>query len=302
MNIAELHKSTKNDHYWDDLLLGVTGAYKHAQINKLLDQFFPPECESILDIGCGSCETIIKYGNKLKASTIACMDYDDQLIEKMKKLFSGYPIDWHVNDIFDLKNMDKTFNLVLLLDVLHEIYSFYGRSNRDIQKQIDHTAGQSYVENSIKNISTIVDSKGAIIITDNILCDHNNIITVQAKTDLVINAVNYFSDHYPSRKIQINFSNENIFKISAHNFCILLTQYNKIKNKNWKRWDVEKYEIHQYMTLSEYREMLTNIGFKIFYVTGIPEPALQEWEQDFQIIDGMNVFPHKRITLLAIKQ
>jgi len=301
MDIADIHKSSKNDPYWNDLLSGTTGAYKHAQIDKLLSNFFPSECDSIIDIGCGSCETVLKYGKQLNAKTIACSDYDKILIEKMKTLFQDYPIKWHVNDIFDLKKIKKNYNLVFLLDMLHEIYSFYGRPDRDIMKEIDHSKGLSFVEKAIFNIKEIVAVGGGIIITDNVLYEQNVPLTIQAKTSQVMKALNYFSEKYTSKKIQITFSNERIFKIKAHDFCILLTQYNKIKNKNWERWNVEKLEIHQYMTLRDFQEMFSNIKFQLYHIIGTPSSALNEWQQDFKIIDGINDFPHKRITLLAIK-
>lgn len=301
MDISASHKQLKIENYWDDLVHGTTGQYKENAIDRLLAEHFPPLCTSILDIGCGTCDLIIKYGNQLNANRLFCADYDENIINQMKLSYPDARINWHVADIFQLENWSERFELVFLLDMLHEIYSFYGRHDRNLNQPIDHQLGQKYVKDAICNIASITKSGGAVVITDNVLCPENIDLKVQIKNPDALNAINYLFKHYPTRQFDV-LINDDILSIKSHDFCVLLTQYNKIKQEQWERWNVERFETHQYMTLEEYEKMFAELDFIVHAIVGTPKVAYDEWSTDFKILDGLSEIPDKRITLLALKR
>jgi hypothetical protein len=75
-----------------------------------------------------------------------------------------------------------------------------------------------------------------------------------------------------------------------------------VKTENWSRFAVERFEIHQYMTLAEYQALFGRLGFVVHAEIGTPRDAQTEWRADFELLDGLAQLPEKRITLLAIKQ
>lgn len=303
MEISETHKKSKIEAYWEDLSEGSTTAYKTKTIEHLIKNFFSPQCNSILDIGSGgNCDHILKYKKILGATKLACLDYDEKIIDKMKEQFPNEGIKWKVADIFDLKKFKERFDLIFLLDMLHEVYSFYGRSSGNRNESIDNERGLEYVIRAITNVSGMVNPSGGIIITDDILPEENNPVKLKLRSEEVSRTVDYFLGNYPSRKFDGISRQKDIITINAQDLSVLLTQYNKIKNKNWERWEVERLEQHQYMTAKQYKETFANLGFQTNMIVETPGYVQKEWNNDFEIIGGLKDFPPKRVTLLSIKQ
>lgn len=301
-NISSDHKNSKNPDYWNDLISGTTSQYKEAVMAKLIAEHFKKQADVLVDIGCGTCETILKYGKQLKAQKLICIDYDAKIIEQMKTLHHDKPIEFRVADIFDLSSFKERIDLVFFMDMLHEIYSFYGRPDKNLQTPVDHSLGQKYVKQAVANIAEKIAPLGGIIITDNVLCEENVDVTVRLKRPEIVETIKYFFENYTTRKFNFRWESKDQIVMNSRDFCILLTQYNKIKNKNWVRWGTERYEIHQYMTLSEYHQMFQDLGFKLHAVVSTPLETAREWDEDFQMLAGFKKIPEKRITLLAVKE
>jgi hypothetical protein len=302
MDIHEKHKDSKNNDYWDNLVAGNTGQYKTNVLKKLVKQHFSKKCSRILDVGVGTSEEILKYKDIFNAEKIVCVDYDAKIIELMRSKHNDSSIEWKVADIFNIDESINNFDFVLLFDMLHEIYSFYGRPNKDISLPVDHNIGQDFVKKALKNVSQLITPQGGLSITDNVVATENKTVRIKMMNAHIVSTVNFFFENYPSKKIEHTFLKDDIIEINSKDLCILLTQYNKIKNHNMTRWNVEKLEIHQYMTIEEYKAFFNEIGFKVHYTVETPEENLLEWRNDFSILDGLEKFPSKRITLLAIKE
>jgi SAM-dependent methyltransferase len=300
-DIAAEHKDVKTGAYWDNLVGGGTAAYKERRIDELLRRHRPERVESMIDIGCGTCELLFRYKAELGAQSLVCMDYDPGVIAFLKGKYPGEAVDWVVADVFELGRSDKRFDLVFLLDMVHEVYSFYGRADRDVEQPVDHALGLGAVGRLLDNVAEATRPGGAVIITDNVLSEEDKDVTVRLKSPKVIQTVKYFLEHYPTRRITADFARPDEMVINARDFCILLTQYNKIKAENWDRWNVEKMEIHQYFSLSEYEAEFGKRGFQVHAFVETPADALEEWSADFEMVEGLPALPPKRITLLAKK-
>jgi hypothetical protein len=141
---------------------------------------------------------------------------------------------------------------------------------------------------------------GAIAITDNVLTPTNPRVQVRVKPPALA-AVQRFLAEYPSRLMKVTWPEPDVLDIDAHDFCILTTQYNKVKKGDEARWAVEQLEIHQYMSEQELRDTFAELGFEMHCVVGIPDDARAEWNEDFEMLSGLPGLPDKRITLVAIR-
>ena len=56
------------------------------------------------------------------------------------------------------------------------------------------------------------------------------------------------------------------------------------------------------MTERQYRETFAELGFKTQMIVETPSYVKEEWNRDFEIIEGLKDFPPKRVTLLAVKE
>ncbi|WOJ89508.1 methyltransferase domain-containing protein [Methylocapsa polymorpha] len=301
MEISQDHKIRKKEGYWSNLVEGETGIYKAEAIDELISQHFPDHCDAVLDVGCGTSVIAQTLRKRLGASRMVFMDYDPAVIEEMRKRVNDPTVEWKVGDIFNIGAWEDRFDLILLLDMIHEVYSFYGRPVRDVNVEIDHVRGQQAVYDALFQVARLVKLGGGIIITDNALSPERVPLRIRLRNAKVIKAVSKFLDEYPSRRIAVRWHADDEFSIDSHDFCILLTQYNKIKAGNMDRWNVEKCEIHQYMTIAEYNNLFGHLGFTLYSLVGTPEGASEEWNEDFKVIAGLSAIPEKRISLLAVK-
>lgn len=290
------HKKIKSQEYWDDLTSSPTKIYKEKAIRRLCDKYLKIIPNSILEFGCGSSDILKRFSERFNVNILMAVDYDKNVVDKLSKVNNG--ILYKCVDILDLK-IDEKFDLVILLDIIHEVYSFNGKVEGGAL--IDHQSGVNAILKAFDNVFKIVSSKGGFILTDDLLCEENTTIRVLMKNIKVYEAVKYFLSNYPSRTIGVRFINNMEFLINSRDFCILLTQYNKIKKQYFDRWAIEKNEIHQYFTLSEYKTIFESSGFEFHAEVGTPRENLEEWKDDFKIVEGLGDFPNKRISILAIK-
>ena len=302
MDIADSHKENKKASYWDDLTGGTTSQYKEKVMEALIREHYSISGGKLLDVGCGTCETILKYSGIFGARSLTCLDYDPKVLEKMKLKLPGGGIIWKVADVFEIGGWAERFDLVFFMDMLHEIYSFYGRRGGNVQSAVDHTSGKEHVVTAVTNISRLVNRGGGIIITDDVLCPEDVPLRVLIRNRAAREAAEHFLSDYPSRRIAHSFQPDGVLSINSRDFCVLLTQYNKIKRKDMDRWNVERFEVHQYMTPGEYEDLFNRLGFYPHAIVGTPAAAMREWEEDFTVLEGLPGLPQKRITLLAVRR
>jgi SAM-dependent methyltransferase len=299
-HISSDHQGAKKDSYWENLTAGGTAAYKERQIDLLLSQFGPKTIQSILDIGCGTCDLIFRYQDALRVPSVTCLDYDPKVIDQLRNKYPDRKVDWVVGDVFALSKSNQKFDLIFLLDMIHEVYSFYGRIDPRIDCQVDHARGLEAVGRLLDNVAAACSVGGAIVITDNILCEQNHSVLVRMKSPKTVETVRYFFENYPTKKIDHCFEGADLLRLNSRDFCILLTQYNKIRDGLWDRWNVEKMEIHQYFCQSEYIREFERRGFTLHLVPETPPETATEWAGDFEVLEGLSDLPPKRVTLLAL--
>lgn len=299
MDASQTHQSLKQKRYWETLTTRETHGYREVVLNRLLAEAFPTGCRTILEIGAGTDILIQRIGNTLGATELHCADYDASKVEEMQ---ASHPsIHWRQLDALTIDSFQPAPDLILLMDMAHEVYSFHGRPNKDPQAKVSHSLGIASIKTMIGNLSAILAPGGAIAITDNVLCEENGNVIVRCRNAAARTAIELFFKDYQTKEIDGRFLDAQCFTIKARDLCILLTQYNKIKTKDWERWAIERMEIHQYLSLEEFRSLFKEFGLFLTAEVGTPEGAWQEWNEDFEVLEGLDALPPKRISLLARK-
>jgi len=301
MELTQAHKSRKQDAYWENLVQGETALYKAQALDALVAAHGPSAVDSLLDIGCGTSDIALHYLDALGGRRLVGLDYDAAVVEAAARRYDDPRLEWRQADIFELGSSGDRFDLVFMLDMLHEVYSFYGRPNRDVAEPIDHRLGQDAARRALAQVAAVVAPGGGIVITDNVLCPDDVPVAVRILNPAARQSVDAFLDEYPARCMAHRWRDADTLELGSHDFCILLTQYNKLKQADPARWNVEKLEIHQYMTVGEYERCFGELGFALHATVGTPPDASAEWAGDFRIESGMPGLPDKRITLLAVK-
>lgn len=301
MELTQTHKSRKRDAYWQNLVQGETARYKARALDALIAAHAPSRVDGLLDIGCGTSEIALHYLDTLGGRRMVGLDYDAAVVEAAARRHDDPRLEWRQADIFELSGSGDRFDLVFMLDMLHEVYSFCGRPNRNVAEPIDHGLGQDAARRALAQVAAVVAPGGGIVITDNVLCPDDVPVAVQVLNPSARQAVETFLDEYPARRIAHRWDGPDLLELRSHDLCILLTQYNKLKPADRTRWNVEKLEIHQYMTVEEYRQCFGGLGFVLHASVGTPPDAGAEWNADFRMLSGLPALPDKRITLLAVK-
>lgn len=296
---TETHKNRKREEYWADLVGGGTAAYKMGVLERLLEGGPPAPGGDILDVGAGTSDASNFVRRFVPEARVVRCDYDATVIEAAAEACDDPDVEFRVADIFEVGNWTDQFSIVLFLDMLHEVYSFVGRSD-GLDSPIDHGLGQDAVRRALASVSRLVRPGGVIVITDNVLCEYTGNVEVRVDPDVRAAVVRFLED-YPSRQMAVDWEGDRLF-IGAHDFCILLTQYNKIKTGQEDRWAVEQLEIHQYMMLSEFATVFDTLGFDLECVVGTPDDAYDEWSSDFEVVAGLEALPLKRVTLVATRR
>jgi SAM-dependent methyltransferase len=294
------HKTRKRDAYWADLVGGGTAGYKLAALEDLLERNPVIRGGALLDVGCGTSDASALLRRFVGAARIVRCDYDEAIVKSAADECDDPTVEFRVADIFDLDAWDDQFSLVLFLDMLHEVYSFVGRGP-DHTAPIDHERGLDAVERAVASVAQLVAPGGGIAITDNILTDENPRVQVRVRPNAIA-AVRRFLAEFPSRRMTADWTADGVLDIDAHDLCIVLTQYNKIKQGDDARWAVEQLEIHQYMTERQYRDLFDGLGFDTHMTIGTPDDASDEWRTDFEMLGGLAALPDKRVTLLAVRR
>jgi SAM-dependent methyltransferase len=299
--VPDEHMRRKRDAYWTDLVGGVTGRYKTEQVQRLMEGRTLPAGTSVIDVGAGTSDLskmVAEYGG---AKKIVCLDYDDDIVQRSRAAETDERVEWRTGDARDLAAYGADVGAVGFFDILHEVYSFVGRSPET--GAVDHATGRAAVEEILQAAATALAPGGAILITDDVLPDEGDTpVRVRTRTPEIAELLHRIEREYPSRPLEIAWEDDGrTFTIPARTFITLLTQYNKPKNGDEARWAVEQMEVHEYMSVAEYRSFLGALGLTVSVDVGTPPEAYEEWSGDFEVLEGLDDLPSKRVAVLAVK-
>jgi SAM-dependent methyltransferase len=293
------HMRRKRDAYWADLVGGVTGAYKTAQVAGLLEGHRLPEDSAVVDVGAGTSHLSKMVAEMGGAPRIICVDYDDGIVQTMRAAETDPAVEWRTADARELASWTDRVGAVTFFDILHELYSFVGRETAEAP--VDHARGRVAVDEALTAAAQLLAPGGVIIITDDVLPEEEVDVRVACRRHEIADLVRRIEREYPSRPLEIRWIDDLTFEIPARTFITLLTHYNKPKAGDEARWAVEQMEVHEYMKVSEYEAFMRRAGLTPRITVGTPDEALAEWREDFEVLAGLDDFPLKRVAVVAVK-
>ena len=297
--VPEEHMRRKQDAYWSDLVGGVTGAYKTAQVQSLLEGRRLPEGTAVIDVGAGTSDLSKMVAEYSGANEIVCLDYDPEIIAEGARAETDERVEWRVGDARDVTAYGENAGAITFFDILHEVYSFVGRSTET--GAVDHVIGRAAVEECLTAAANALAPGGVILITDDVLPEQDVTVTVRARTPEIVALLHRIEREYPSRPLEIVWLDDERFEIPARTLITLLTQYNKPKRGDEARWAVEQMEVHEYMKGSEYEAFFGALGLTTHLHIGTPPEAYAEWAEDFEVLAGLDDLPAKRVAVMAVK-
>ncbi|MDX6717372.1 MAG: hypothetical protein QOH30_3930 [Baekduia sp.] len=293
------HMRRKRDAYWSDLVGGVTGRYKTEQVAGLLAGRDLPAGSAVVDVGAGTSALSKMVAELCGLQHIICVDYDEAIVRNGRAAETDPHVEWRAADARDLAAWTDRVGAVTFFDILHELYSFVGRSGDD--PAVDHAAGRAAVEEALTAAASLLAPGGVIVITDDVLPEEEVSVRVACDREEIATLVRRIEREYRSRPLEIRWLDDREFEIPSRTLITLLTHYNKPKAGDEARWAVEQMEVHEYMKVSEYDTFLRSVGLTPSVVVGTPDEALEEWRSDFRIVDGLADFPAKRVAVVAVR-
>jgi SAM-dependent methyltransferase len=293
------HMRRKRDAYWTDLVGGVTGRYKTEQVCGLLAGRRLPAGSAVVDVGAGTSGLAKMVAEIGGLQRIICVDYDEAIVRNGRAAETDPRVEWRAADARELASWTDRVGAVTFFDILHELYSFVGRSGDD--PAVDHATGRAAVEGALTAAASLLAPGGVIVIADDVLPEEEVTVRVSCRHDEIADLVRRIEREYGSRPLEIRWLDERDFEIPSRTLITLLTHYNKPKVGDEARWAVEQMEVHEYMKVSEYDAFLRSAGLTPSIVVGTPDEALAEWRADFRIVGGLADFPAKRVTVVAVR-
>jgi hypothetical protein len=163
---------------------------------------------------------------------------------------------------------------------------------------VDPVEGSRVVADALTAAIAATSEGGAIIITDSLLPELDRPVRFRARSREVLAAVERTVAEYPSRPIHASIDGD-VIATTERDLSVVLTQYNKLKNNDVARWDVERLEVHQYWSASQFKSYFQTAGLDAVVMTATPSATHAEWSEDFEILEGLDDFPTRRVTVLA---
>ena len=103
-----------------------------------------PDGSAVIDVGAGTSalsKMVAEYGG---VSRIVCLDYDEEIVADGRAQETDPRVEWRVGDARDPDAYGENVGAVTFFDILHEVYSFVGRSPAD--GSVHHATGLDAVK------------------------------------------------------------------------------------------------------------------------------------------------------------
>lgn len=189
-------------------------------------------------------------------------------------------------DIRNNINTSQTYKLVILSNILHEVYSATD----------SHDKGEEAVKQSLRIISETLDLGGDLIWLDGLKPNKSkNIVTVVFSDIQRLEDLHLLKRSNYKAPISFTENKDGSINISLLNLGTYLT---KAKYLHRDFWGGEAQQTYQYFTLKEYQTLLNKCGFHI--MQAIPQPSSPK--SGVTIIEPKNMdLPAKSILIHARK-
>lgn len=177
-------------------------------------------------------------------------DFDDEMLEEGRR---KHP---HINfqhyDITKPISNGTSFDLAILSNILHEVYSDYIG---------DHKAGTLAVQNALGNVVRMIKEGGYIVLMDGMKpTTGDKVVTVNITRDNITRDLQTFSQSTYVTPISYRLTENGFIKITLEDLARFLS---KAKYMHRGFWDLESKQVYHYFNEEEFRTQMDAVGLKI---------------------------------------
>lgn len=177
-------------------------------------------------------------------------DFDDGMLGEGRR---KHP---HINfqhyDITKPTSNGTSFDLAILSNILHEVYSGHIR---------DHKAGTLAVQNALGNVVKMLKEGGYMILMDGIKpTTGDQSVTIDITKDNIRRDLQTFSQSAYVAPISYKLTENGAIKITLEDLAIFLS---KAKYMHRGFWELESRQVYHYFTEEEFRTQMDAVGLKI---------------------------------------
>ena len=237
-----------------------------------------PNVSAILDLGCGIGVLTTRLAERFPSTLVVGIDRSKYLLSRLQRKRNVTTI---LGDIPVLPFRNQSFDLVVAVQVLHEIFHFKGA--RALKK-------------TFQNVSHLLKKDGELIILD-----HFNPGDASISFKLpeeMRNRLREFQSKFKPRKIAYYELGEGWLRTSMRDFCDFVT---KIWSLNSGLEEEEMNETHTPFTRQELENLVQDAGFKVEHTISLT-PIDRHLEYYGITIEPTMKLPNRHILLKARKK
>jgi SAM-dependent methyltransferase len=292
------------DFYWETRLLPMENLGKRAAIQaasrliRLLAQKVDHPLR-LLELGCGEGQII---GTLLDAHFQLCeiktsvgVDYNAQSLTKCRRDYPGLRcIEGDFTDTDLLVGLGK-FELVLLVNALHEVYS---DSFSPELGEIDVPSAKQRVESALAGAVGCLALGGWLVLFDGLepTGDPHQILRIRFRDYQVFQEFQDFVEQYqPLRITYREMEGPLCVELSQRDFTRYITKSIFLGKQ---LWETERSQSYQYFTEEEYQEAFARQGLKISELRTLTMNE-EKWRYRVEIASPGFQFPDEHVLILA---
>jgi len=236
-----------------------------------------PHVSAILDMGCGIGALTTRLAKRFPSTLIVGIDRSKYLLSKLQRRKNVLTI---LGDIPAIPLKNRFFDLVVAIQVLHEIF---------------HFKGARALLSTLQNVFCLLKKDGEFIIMDH-FNPGDAPISFKLPEELRSKLLE-FQIKFKPRKVTYHDLGEGRFRTSMRDFYDFVT---KIWALNSGLEEEEMSETHTPFTCEELVNLVQNAGFKVTYTTSLT--SINRYLEYYGItVESAKRLPNRHIMLQAKK-
>ena len=252
-------------------------AHRSQRLSAVIDRV-KPDVSAILDLGCGIGALTTRLAERFPSTLVVGIDRSKYLLSRLQRKRNVTAI---LGDIPALPFRAQSFDLVVAIQVLHEIFHFKGA------KALNRT---------FQNVSHLLKKDGELVILDH-FNPGDAPISFKLPKELR-SKLREFQSKFKPRKITYYDSGEGWIRTSMRDFYDFVT---KIWALNSGLEEEEMSETHTPFTRQELENLIQEAGFKVVHTTSLT-PIDRHLEYYGVIVEPVEKLPNRHILLKAKKR
>ena len=252
-------------------------AHCDERLSAVIARVTPNVC-TILDLGCGIGALTTRLAERFPSAIVVGIDRSKYLLSRLQRRGNAMTI---LGDIPVLPFRTQSFDLVVAVQVLHEILHFKGAKS---------------LKRTFQNVSHLLKKDGELLILD-----HFNPGDASISFKLpeeMRNKLQEFQSKFKPRKIAYHELGESWFRTSMRDFCDFVT---KIWALNSGLEEEEMNETHTPFALQELENFVQEAGFEVEHTISLT-PIDRHLEYYGITVEPTAKLPNRHILLKARKE